>query len=143
MRKPDQVFLSYAYADHAGAAKVAAGLSDAGMKVWSDMRLTADRNWVAAIEHAILESDVFVPLITPDYMSSEWVLYELGFIIGEHRARNAPVVPVLFRPSPIPPILRPFRLFDASRQPLEQAIPAIVDAVIRAWAEAAPASTAA
>ncbi len=143
MRKPDQVFLSFAHADRAGAAEIAAGLSEAGMKVWADMRLQGDPNWVADIEHAIMNSDVFLPLVTPDFASSEWVLYELGFIMGEQRVRHAPVLPVLLRTSRIPLILRPFHLIDASRQPLDQAIPAIVDAVIQAWAKAAPASTAA
>jgi hypothetical protein len=141
MRESGQVFIAYSHADREAADMIAAALSEAGINVWMDTGIAPGREWVAALERGMRESAVFLILVSPALVESEWMMYELGFMLSEYRARRTPVIPVLLRPAPMPEVLRDFQMIDSSRRPLPNAIPGIVGAITHALAATSSASS--
>ena len=73
-----RVFLSYAYPDQAHARRVRNLLALADVKVVSTDALATGRAWPSVIPGEISRCDVFIVVISPDSLESEWVLLELG-----------------------------------------------------------------
>jgi len=129
MSEPSQVFISYSHDDREMADQIASGLLEAGFAVWMDTSIPAGSDWAAALEREMTESDAFVLLLSPNFLASEWGLYELGFILSENRSRGGKVVPVLVRAAKVSSVLAPFQLIDATREPLSRVLPRIVNAL--------------
>jgi hypothetical protein len=88
------IFLSYSRKDSAMKDRVKQTLEDAGLRVWTDDKLTPGTpEWFQAIERAIDLTHVLVVLLSPDAKQSEWVQKEIGYA----KAVKKSIFPVLVR----------------------------------------------
>lgn len=98
--KPRQIFVSYAHADCVSMTKSLVFLTHIAktfaIPIWNDRRLHAGTYWDAAIENAVLASDVFVLLVSPYFFASNYIYdTELPLIIRQHKDRNALLLPII------------------------------------------------
>lgn len=90
-----KVFISYAHADRALAQKVAAGLKESGFDVWERFsEFFPGENWADKTAQALRESEAMVVLLTPDSLSSPYVMSEVNYALGSktYKGRLIPVV---------------------------------------------------
>ena len=73
-----RVFLSYAYADHVHARRVRNLLVLADVVVVSPDALAAGKEWLSVIPDEISRCDMFLVVVSPDFLDSQSVLMELG-----------------------------------------------------------------
>jgi hypothetical protein len=92
-----QAFVSYARndLDPLRAARVIEALSRAHIEVWTEADLAVGEKWVAAIDQAIRASDLFVILLTPGYLTSDWCEIELGMLLSERRDSGKPLLTIV------------------------------------------------
>ena len=104
-----KVFLSHAESDCEVARKLAAGLREAGHRVWSaEDKLFPGDNWALQIGKALEESEAMVVLISPQAMKSAWVRREIEFALGTPQYRGR-LIPVIIKPTAeMPWILKKF-----------------------------------
>ncbi|MGH9941007.1 MAG: toll/interleukin-1 receptor domain-containing protein [Pyrinomonadaceae bacterium] len=78
-----QVFISHAETDGSLAGKLAAGLEEAGLKVWYDRReILPGANWAEETAQALKESEAMVVLLTPAALRSTQVRREIQYALG-------------------------------------------------------------
>ena len=90
-----QVFVSYSRADRAYVAQLADYLTASGIGVWYDFSLVAGDRFARTIEDEIRSCSVFIVVITPESMSSEWVHREIGYALHSGKV----VLPLLLKAS--------------------------------------------
>ena len=96
-RKPI-VFLSYASADVDLADYLVRDLHAQGVDVWSDRSIQPGEKWHEAIVKALEDATIFVLLISPDALKSEWMNFELGVALSrDPRSSRRRILPVLTR----------------------------------------------
>src|SRR5207245_1644073 len=79
----------------ASASQIQDSLSPfANFRVLTTDALSAGEDWTPKLREEIARSDVFVVLLSPASVRSDWVLQELGAAWG----LNKPIVPVLTQP---------------------------------------------
>jgi nucleoside 2-deoxyribosyltransferase len=91
-----RIFLSHAAADREYARK----LSHALLFQWPDVRifttdmLSAGEEWQSKLRRELVQCDIFMVVLTPNSVDSNWVLQELGgaWALGK------PIVPVVTQP---------------------------------------------
>lgn len=91
-----KVFISYKHSDEEKlplCEKIAACiLEEFDVAIWYDNQLTAGKEYDDEIKNAIEQSDAFVCLLTPDILSSEYVLErEIPFA----KEKQVPILPVI------------------------------------------------
>ncbi|MBI5385568.1 MAG: toll/interleukin-1 receptor domain-containing protein [Verrucomicrobia bacterium] len=73
------VFLSYARKDAAHADKLRRLLNARrDVRLLSTDDLSGGQNWQAKLKDALVKSDLFVLMVSPDSLTSPWVVQELG-----------------------------------------------------------------
>jgi non-canonical purine NTP pyrophosphatase (RdgB/HAM1 family) len=97
-----RVFVCYAHADAALWEEFQTHLKGLELRgvitVWSDPAITAGADWRARIQAALDEADVFLLLVSPDFVASEFCTGpELERALARHEAGRALIVPVLLR----------------------------------------------
>lgn len=97
-----QGFVSYAHADHRLYAgfrpHLAAIRRGFGINLWTDHEIRAGTVWDARIESAIKAAQIFVLLITPDFIASDYVYEkEIPAIQLQRRSAGALVLPVVLK----------------------------------------------
>ena len=102
MEPPTQCFLSYSHWDYEGFQRlrvhVLANLRPFGVRLWHDDRLYGGTGWNEAIELQIERSQIFVLMLTNDFLVSDYIgREELPRIVARHRANSALVLPVIYR----------------------------------------------
>lgn len=95
-------FLSYAHDDasefRAFRTHLAALKRGFGLALWTDHRITAGTQWESAIAEAIAKAQVFVLLLSPSFIASDYVFEkELPAIIDRRKSAAALVLPVLVK----------------------------------------------
>lgn len=85
------VFLSYSRADRALARRLIDDLTQGGVQVWSDHRLSLGGPWINDISDAIGSSTALVLLASPDGITSKWVMREAAAA----QTSGVPIVPML------------------------------------------------
>ncbi len=120
MRKlSHSVFISYAAKDLVYARKLVEALREQGIEAlfWYDS-ITVGTEWQKEIRHALKRAEVFVILISPEFLSSQWMMFELGAAVGQAwESPDLRVIPVIVRSVPLealPTPLRRFQILDAS-----------------------------
>lgn len=79
MTGPYNVFLSYAYKDAAHADRLRRLLgARRDVRLLSADDLSAGSNWQARLRDALVNSNLFVIVVSPDALASPWLLQELG-----------------------------------------------------------------
>ncbi|HEV2202766.1 MAG TPA: toll/interleukin-1 receptor domain-containing protein [Bryobacteraceae bacterium] len=93
-RKHLKVFLSHSYADTVLARKIRNLLHERlGLKMDLHEDLSFGETWLSKLRKEIEACDTFVPLITPESTSDNWLLQETGAAWG----LGKPIVPIVTR----------------------------------------------
>jgi hypothetical protein len=97
------VFISYAHADHEFVSRLALDLEERGADVWIDrMDIHAGEEWRETIAAGVRNCKVLVLVVSPESLASEWANEELRLAM----AHDKPVLPLLYRKADIPPDLQ-------------------------------------
>jgi hypothetical protein len=112
MAEPMKVFVSYSRKDLSIADELLFELHCAGVDVWSDRELTFGQVWEEQVEAALAGANVFVLVVSPHYLTSNWSMVEMGAALARAR-EGAIVVPVTTGPVELPAVLRAFQAIDA------------------------------
>jgi hypothetical protein len=90
-----RIFLSYAEADRESARKLQRLLARRlNLRVFTTDMLSAGENWRTKLRRELTQCNIFMVVLSPDAMDSNWVLQELG---GAW-ALEKPIVPVVSQP---------------------------------------------
>jgi hypothetical protein len=107
-----RVFLSYAAPDKPYADKVRGLLSrKANLRIFSTESLSAGEDWASRLKDELSRCELFVVVLSPTSVESNWILHELGAAWG----LNKPIMPVVTDPevsSKIPLALQGIRLMQ-------------------------------
>ena len=104
-RDPKQVFISHAHEDAAFAQRLADDLRSHGWRAWiaPDSILPGEK-WAAAINRALEESGVFVLVLTPAALRSDWVTTETSSAIALQHQRKIRFIPLEVAHCQVPPL---------------------------------------
>jgi nucleoside 2-deoxyribosyltransferase len=87
--------LSYAASDRGYARQLELALSGrANLRVFTTDALSAGEDWESKLRDEIAQTDIFMVLLSPASVGSNWVLHELGAAW----ALGKPIIPVLTQP---------------------------------------------
>lgn len=91
--KRKSVFVSYAHKDRKWADELVTYLApwirDGRLDLWEDSRISPGENWQEAIKAALEEAIVAVPLVTKDFMASDFIAkHELPFLLKRATERR-------------------------------------------------------
>jgi hypothetical protein len=124
------MFVSYASADKVAARGIADDLAHAGTPIWSDSAIRFGEDFVDAKERGLLGSDSYLLLVSPDYMNSEFCMYELGFALKQQRAAGATIIPVAIGDTDVrflPSFVRKFDVIDGRGVPAARIAGQVLD----------------
>ena len=77
--KKKRIFLSHAMADRETARRVQNAFSrHAGVRVFASGMLSSSSNWRAKLKAELINSSVFIVLLSPKTLESDWVKWEIG-----------------------------------------------------------------
>ena len=129
MSDAHRIFLSYAHSDAPAVRRIATaleGFARAGIgdwQVWDDDAVRLGEDWVDVLERGMRDSDVYVLVVSPQFLSSEFCMYELGFALKEQRNRAATIIPIAIDETDVrvlPSYLRKFHVIDGRGLQAEQ-----------------------
>ncbi len=114
-----QVFISYTHKNERFVKKLANDLTQAGFPVWQDrLSLEGGDIWVDEIGQSILQSNIFLVILTPDMLASEWVKKEYTYALSKRRK----VIPVFYKECDIPFALTNIQFVDFLHKPYNDAL---------------------
>lgn len=130
------VYISYSSKDRHVVDRIAKGLEAAGISSWTDRNIPPGSEWMEQIDHAIQSADVFVVLITENFLHSPYCNSELGSIVAKARSDKSRIIPVIVDRTVLPEHLPAFlsswrgvRLPDGP--PSDRSLQEVVEAVDR------------
>ncbi len=98
-----KVFISYSHEDEELKIKFEKHLS--GLKrnkiidVWTDEKILIGEKWDEKIKNELLESDIVIFLISPDFLNSEYINeIEIKKTISRHNNKEVLIAPIFLRP---------------------------------------------
>lgn len=97
MEKRAKIFISHSHADSDIARAVADALEKEHLTVFSDAAIPAGANWSEEVERQLEASDVFLLLLSPEALASEWLLFEMGYIVAKEKEEHVKVLPIVVR----------------------------------------------
>jgi len=107
------VLISYSHKD----ANTVKALMDAfnryGISYWSDQEIRAGDNWMKEIETALEQASLFIIVVSPDFLASDWAMYEIGHAIARFKETGSNIVPLVVRAVKLPVLLQRFQSLDA------------------------------
>ncbi len=99
-------FISYNWKDQKFAEKLAKDLQDRGVKFFLDkQQIEVGDSLVEKVLHGVIHSRFFVPILSPDSVSSRWCRKELRTAISREIKGKMQILPILYRDCRIPPFL--------------------------------------
>lgn len=94
-----QVFISYSRKDLSFVEQLAADLQNAGLDIWFDLSgLDGGDRWGRELQNAIRQSDVFLFIVSPNSVESEWVEKEFLYASNLHKR----IVPLMYQACDLP-----------------------------------------
>ena len=85
-------FISYSHADRKFGGQVRSVLGDIGIDAFlAHEDLETSEEWQRRIRDELLRCDLFVPLLSKDFLKSKWALQEVGFIASRSKVMIAPL----------------------------------------------------
>jgi formylglycine-generating enzyme required for sulfatase activity len=104
-RDPKRVFISHAHEDADFAHRLAVDLRSHGWRPWiaPDSILPGEK-WTAAINRALEECGVFVLVLTPAAVHSDWVITETSSAIELQHQRKMRFIPLEVAHCQVPPL---------------------------------------
>jgi len=120
-----KIFISYSRKDLDFVDKFAEDLQQAGYDVWYDLTdLEGGDHWADELQAAIDESDVYVLVISPNSVDSEWV--EKEFIYADSKDKR--IVPVFYEQTDLPLWLINIHYVDIQGRKYKENFPQILEA---------------
>jgi hypothetical protein len=132
-KREPTVYLSYSRSDLALVSRVAEGLTAAGVNLRLDVEaISPFQDWKRRIEHQLSTADFVVFFLSPESVSSDYVMWELQVALqrgvsGEGGANILPVI--LARIADVPPLLRQFNFVSLLDGDVEKAVGQLVEAI--------------
>jgi hypothetical protein len=101
---PVKVFVSYSHQDEIWRQRLGTSLraleSSGLIQCWHDRKIIPGDDWKGQIHSALKDSDIFILLVSPDFIASEYCSdVEVCEAILRHKAGTARVIPVILRPA--------------------------------------------
>jgi hypothetical protein len=98
-----KVFISYSHDDAVWKERILTYLHPLGRngaaEFWDPGSLESGTDWARQIETAVRQSDIVVLLISPSFLTSDFImLTEFPEILERHHKEGIAVVPILVRP---------------------------------------------
>ena len=101
------LFLSYSRQDRDLAKRLARDLKARDLKVWWDRwEMEVGDSLPRKIAEAVSRSACFAIILSPDAVDSPWVQKELDFALAMEMEGGLTILPILYRPCELPPVLR-------------------------------------
>jgi hypothetical protein len=98
MSKSLTVFISHSLQDTDIADYLTRELKASGVQVWYDKPIKPGSEWVKEIEEALEQAEIFVVLLSPNFLASPWANFELGVALSRAEgSRKVRVIPILTR----------------------------------------------
>ena len=129
MSEKRSVFLSYSHRDKALVDNLRHALDQAGVNYWADQDIRAGELWMDVMESAMKQASVFILMISPDFLASDWSMLEIGLALGKARESGAFILPVLLKDSLLPPVLSSFGWIDAREADSKHVVTQIMAAI--------------
>ncbi len=113
------VFISYSHRDSKWVrGYLLPQLKGAGLRVWSDSEVIAGEPWSSKVENAMEQSCNMLIILSPDSVTSQWVLREsqafLSYLLAWKQERR--LIPILLRHSEAPSYLKSYRWVDFTQE---------------------------
>jgi hypothetical protein len=133
------VFVSYHHSDAPLVRDLVQALKKHHLTVWyDDESIRAGESFMRGVEEALEQSQVFLCVISPNYVASQWGSFEFGVALG--RAASSPkttyILPVLVKPAVAPgqnanyeAHVKKYEALDATRLSVEQIATKVAEAV--------------
>lgn len=115
-----ELFISYSMADVTFARGLMHELDGQGVPYWSDRKIEVGAIWIDEIESAVKRASVFVLVISPGFLASEYALMEAGMAVGRAHESGARIVPILLPGASLPPVLRNYQALRADSMTVEE-----------------------
>lgn len=104
---PRQIFISHAHEEDAIARRLAADLRQRGWRTWiAPDSIRPREKWVEAISRGLEESGVFVVLLSPAAVKSQWVRDETNIAIELQHQGSLHFIPAEIKTCALPPFWR-------------------------------------
>jgi formylglycine-generating enzyme required for sulfatase activity len=108
---PTSIFVSHSSQDNAWCRPFVAALQAQGFDVWYDEQgLTGGSAWVQTLQREAAARDVFVLVVTPESLGSQWCQEEIQLALATRRV----ILPVLHTPSKVEGFLLTRQWIDAA-----------------------------
>ncbi len=113
-----ELFISYSSDDLKKIIPIVSLLRVGGHVPWFDEKLVAGQDWKQTLKEAIVRSDAFIYMITPQSLASEWCRWELNNAV----LLNKPIIPILVEAAELPGYLSHLQYADFTRKSDNEAI---------------------
>ena len=105
----NKAFISYSRKDKTIAVKLHEDLEFRGLQTWLDLQdIPAGSQWSTEIEQAIVECPLFLLLLSPHAVVSEYVEKEYQFALEQQKT----LLPILLQPCEIPAVINPIQYIN-------------------------------
>jgi hypothetical protein len=109
-----RIFISYSREDFGFVEQLihalAARLPDA--EIFYDKLIPPGESFVKVLSSAIEQADVFLAVLSPDYVASSWAREEVNVALAQMVEKRTRLLPLLFRPCHVPPLLATLSWID-------------------------------
>lgn len=101
-----EIFYSYAEQDKEWFSQLEKHFStlrkDGSLREWHTGKIQGGESVTMRTAEHLRQADIFLPLISPDYMSSERCMREAQMALDRHTAQTATIIPIRLKPIPHP-----------------------------------------
>jgi len=136
MAKPS-IFITYSRKDEAFKSKLFGQIALLALfdqaEVFDAQSIEPGQEWSYEIQKSITNADIVILLISPDFLSSEYIIrHELPAILRRHDEKGQILIPILTRPAPLNliPQLRKFQIWPKDGRALSELSSAEIDGQI-------------
>lgn len=126
MADPLKLFISYSHADKDYLVNFTNYLANMKRQneitAWTDRQITAGNEWRNVIDENLLDADIVIILVSPDFVNSEYCYdLEMGKAIERHRANSCRVIPIYIRVTDVKgSIIEEFQALPDDRKPINK-----------------------
>lgn len=127
------LFISYAHVDRFQVNQIVEIFRDAGHDAWFDHRLLPGQDWQATLGRAVAECGVFVYVLSPESLASEWCQWEFA----EAVRLSKPILPIRLQTNvKLPDTISRYQYADFSEGPTTRAVAQLLGGIHQAAPQA-------
>lgn len=138
MADTTQVFISHARDDDTFVHDLIQALDKQGVPHWSDRNLRPGARWSEEIESAISRASMILLIISQQFETSKYALFEAGMAVGRAKESGALIVPILLPGAKLPPALRGYQAIQAESTDTEALAKQLQSAIFRMGSRVEP-----